>query len=249
MAERIRFETENFIKNITVPSITNTYSPVSNSDLIDSLEESLNIKGYNILKKEYVIGARGNEVYGNWILSSAEGGDIFTRKERYEPGDMQLAIGFQNSYDKKLKLKIVPGVRVCICSNQAMSRSNISIFEKKHTGDINLEFPIFIDNSLGELDTMYNNFKDAFDRLSQVQINKKIMSELAGRLYIQEDIISSEQVSILRKEIINPTFAQFSEDNGYNFYQHCTYSIRKSHPNEIIDKYTKVHDFVINSLL
>ena len=130
-----------------------------------------------------------------------------------------------------------------VCGNGAMSKTDIMTFDRKHTGDINIEFPIFIQNSLDDLDVLYNKMMMNFAKLKEVQLDRKLMSELAGRLFIEHDIISAEQMSTLKKEIEKPSFPQFIPENAYSLYQHTTYSIRNSHPSEIIEKYTNVHEF------
>ena len=247
MSERVQLQTEEWIKSVSVPQATNTYIPVSNSELIETLQSNLESIGLFPVKKRYVTSNHGNEVFGDWQLSRE--GDPLLIKERYDVGDMTFGVSFVNSYDKKLKLEIIPGIRVCICSNQAMSKNGVATFDRKHTGDVGIEFPIFIQNSLEKLDVLYTSFQDAFNRLQNVTISKKVMSELAGRMYIQEDIITSEQMSVLKKEINKSTFSQFNGDNGFNFYQHCTFAARNSHPSEMIDRYVDIHEFVTSSLL
>ena len=247
MAERVQNQTEEWIKSVPVPQATNTYVPISNTELINTLQSNLEDIGLYPVKKRYTTSNHGMEVFGDWQLSRE--GDPLLLKEKYDAGDMHFGVSFVNSYDKKLKLEIIPGVRICICSNQAMSKSGVATFDKKHIGNVGVEFPIFIQNSLEQLDVLYTNFQEAFNKLRGVSINKKVMAELAGRMYVQEDIITSEQMSLLKKEINKSTFSQFDGDNGFNFYQHCTYAARNSHPSEMIDRYVNIHEFVTESLL
>lgn len=244
MPERVVENTEMFVRSIQLPQQTQSYSPVSHGDIIDNLEQFLLEKELVPFKKRYITAKNGQEIYGDWILKRVD-----QTIENLQQGDTTLGIGFVNSYNKHLKLEITPGIRVLICGNGAMSKTNIATFERKHTGDINIEFPIFIQNSLENINVLFEKMNEDFNKLKEININKKLMSELAGRLFIQEEIISSEQMSLLKKEIISPTFSQFIPDNGYSFYNHCTYSIRNSHPSKIIDKYVGIHEFVMNNLV
>jgi hypothetical protein len=238
MAERVTDQTEMFVRSIRIPSQTETYSPVSHGDVIDELELSLKEKGLVPFKKKFITAKDGQELFGSWMLKG-----INDDVETVQKGDQVLAINFVNSYNKHLKLSIVPGIAVIVCGNGAMSKTAVSTFSRKHTGDINIEFPIFIQNSLENLDTLYQNMILNFAKLKEVQLDKKLMSELAGRLFIEHDIISSEQMSMLKREIEKPTFEQFIPQNAYSLYNHTTYSLRNSHPAEIIEKYTNVHEF------
>lgn len=238
MPERIKEETEQFIRSVQLPQATDSYSPVAHGDIIDVLEQNLLERNLVPHKKKYVVSKNGLEVYGNWILKQV-GQDI----ELLDPGDQMISINFINSYNKKLKLELCGGVSTCICSNQAMRQSDLQSFERKHTGDINIEFPIFIQNSLENLDEMFIKFQEQFASLREVNLNKKLMSELAGRLFIQHDIITSEQMSLLKREIENPSYPQFIPETAYSFYQHTSFSINRSHPSDILQRYTDVHEF------
>ena len=240
MPERVKSVMKDVVLTVPIPQSTESYTTVSNLDLLTKLRETLATKELIPFRENYTLAANGNQLYGNWMLTSNEN----IEREKFEPGDQVLSINFINSYDKKLKLSITPGIATCICSNQAMSRTSIATFNRKHTGSINEEFPIFIESSLEGMHTLYEKMLSDFAKLKEVSLNKKLMSELAGRLFIKEDLITAEQVSLLKREIERPTFDQFIPENAYSFYQHCTWSIRKSSPSEVIDRYTGIHEFI-----
>jgi hypothetical protein len=235
MPERIKEQAETWVRSIQLPEETDSYKPVSHGSLIATLESKLLEKGLIPTQKRYSTAKGGQELFGMWAL-----GD----RDSMQVGDQQLAINFVNSYNKHLKLSLIPGLLTKICSNGAMSRMAIATFDRKHTGSINEEFPIFIESSLEGMHTLYEKMLSDFAKLKEVSLNKKLMSELAGRLFIKEDLITAEQVSLLKREIEKPTFDQFIPENAYSFYQHCTWSIRKSSPSEVIDRYTGIHEFI-----
>jgi hypothetical protein len=238
MPERITDQTEMFVRSVQIPEQTKTYTPVSHGDVIDELRRCLLERNLVSFKERYTTAKNGQEVFGSWMLKG-----INDPIELVQAGDQVLNISFVNSYNKHLKLSLVPGIATVICSNGMMDRSAVAIFDRKHTGDIQLEFPIFIQNSIADLETLYNKVVGQFTKLKEVQLNKKLMSELAGRLFIEHDIITSEQMGILKREIEKPSFIQFTPENAYSMYQHVTYALRNSHPSEIIEKYINTHEF------
>lgn len=237
--ERVQEQTEMWVRSVQLPQETETYKPVSHADLIDVLESSLLERGLMAYQKKYITARNGQELHGDWILKRQD-----QTVEQLQRGDTAMGISFVNSYNKHLKLELVPGLRILVCGNGMMSKTAIATFDRKHTGDINLEFPIFIQNSLEKIDPMFEILNSNLSRLKEIQISERIMSELAGRLFIQENILSSEQMSMLKREIEKPSFSQFIVNNAYSFYQHVTYALKNSHPSEVIDKYTGVHDFI-----
>jgi hypothetical protein len=241
MSERIKEQTETWVKSIQLPQETDSYKPVSHGSLIDTLEFKLLEKGLIPYQRKYFTAKNGQELHGDWILKKTD-----QTIEQLNVGSTTVGISFINSYNKHLKLEIVPGLRVLTCGNGAMSKTAISTFDRKHTGAVNEEFLIFIQNSLEGLDELTNMMNTILNKAKQVQINRKIMSELAGRLFIDKEIITSEQLSILKNEIYKPSFNQFVPENVYSFYNHCTWAARNSHPSEVIDRYTGIHEFITN---
>jgi hypothetical protein len=68
---------------------------------------------------------------------------------------------------------------------------------------------------------------------------------LMGVLYL-EGIITSTQVSIVKKEIIEPTHEAFKELTLWSFYNHVTFALKESHPTNYFKQHKQFNDFVIN---
>jgi hypothetical protein len=74
-------------------------------------------------------------------------------------------------------------------------------------------------------------------------LDKRQMAELAGRMFIEEKILTANQMSELKKEIYHSE--HFKGETLWDFYDHSTHALKKSHPGQIISNHTRVHNFVI----
>ena len=95
--------------NAELPQQTKTYKPISHEQLMDLTLDSIQSAGF----------ALDTELY-----SSARGGNVANGKytiKNVADNEMQLQIGWQNSYDKSLSLKFAIGTRIFICSNGCVS--------------------------------------------------------------------------------------------------------------------------------
>lgn len=94
--------TQNFLRNISLPTESNTYKPVSHSELID-----LTLNG--IIKAGFAIDTESYSSIESGLIANAK----YTIKNVAD-SEMQLQIGWQNSYDKSLSLKFAIGTQIFI---------------------------------------------------------------------------------------------------------------------------------------
>ena len=80
--------------------------------------------------------------------------------------------------------------------------------------------------------------------LQEIALTKEQYAELRGRLYIIDKIIIPTQLSIISKEIDQPTFKDFEDLNAWSLYNHVTYSLKNSHPSTYLDQHTEFHNFI-----
>ncbi len=93
------------IINAALPEQTRTYKPVSHQQLIDLTLESIESAGFELDSERYSSARDGNVANGRYTIRNVA------------DREMQLEIGWQNSYDKSMSLKFAIGARILICIN------------------------------------------------------------------------------------------------------------------------------------
>ncbi len=96
------------LANLQTPSSTDTFKPVPHHELVASLEEALAFRHIEITDEEYCIAKDGAQLFG-FLKVNAD----------YE--GISFGIGIRNAHDKSMRLGLVAGYRVMVCSNMAFS--------------------------------------------------------------------------------------------------------------------------------
>jgi hypothetical protein len=83
-----------------------------------------------------------------------------------------------------------------------------------------------------------------------INLSIKEQAELAGRLYIEEKLIDSQQMSIVRTEMEKPSFNYgVDPDTAWMFYNHVTQAFKSTHPRDWMKKQSKFHEFMTGEVL
>lgn len=225
--------TKDLLINTDLPTQTRTYKPISHQQLIDLTLESIYQAGFE-LETEIYSGARdGNIGNGRYTIKSVA------------DSEMQLQIGWQNSYDKSLTLKFAIGTRIFICQNGCVS-GDFGTFKKKHVGTVQEFTPSAITEYIKRSGDVFQQIQKDREGMKQIEVTKRTAAELVGRMYLEEEIIQSTQVNIIKREMNNPSFDYGAEGSMWELYNHTTLALKESHPSLWMDSHMKAHSFFVN---
>lgn len=212
-----------------VPVGTGSYTPVSNFALIEIVKEGLDKKGMKILSERYQANAQHTQMFAVYEIAETD-------------GEQRLMVGFRNSYDKSLAVGLVSGSSVIVCSN-LMLKGDIKVLRKHTNGVFNDLSNIVhqtIDISYEELES---NIKTAQD-LKQIDMSRQEMARAAGEMFISKNLITSDQLNIMKREIISSE--KFTQETRWDFYNHLTEALKKSHPSSAMQRHIEAGNYVIN---
>jgi hypothetical protein len=222
--------TKELLMNTSVPVQTRTYKPVSHSSLIDLTLNSIEKAGFILDKETYSAARDGSIANGRFSISNVA------------DSEMQLQIGWQNSYDRSMSLKFAIGTRIMICSNGCVS-GDFGAFKKRHKGDIQDFTPNAITDYIkgaGEAFTLMQNQRES---MKQIEITKRTKAELIGRMMLEEQFISSTQLNIISRELKAPTHDYNAKDSLWELYNYTTFAMKETHPSLWMESHIKAHKF------
>jgi len=218
-----------------LPTETRTYKPISHAELIDLTLESIHTSGFILDKEIYSSAKEGNVANGKFTIKNVA------------DEEMQLQIGWQNSYDKSLSLKFAIGTQIFICKNGCVS-GDFGAFKKKHMGEIQTFTPETIVEYIKRSGEAFERIQKEREAMKEIEISKRIQSELIGRMLIEEEIIQSTQANIIKNELKHPTFDYKCEGSLWELYNYTTFSMKELHPSLWMNNHIKVHKF-FNSII
>jgi len=224
---------EEAIISVEVPEKTKSYTPTSHGSIIKRIEDLCEDKRLEIVDRSYQANNDYNKITGKYTLNLKD-------------DDIGCMIAFQNSYDKSLSAKFAIGASVFICSNGMVLGDHT--IKRKHTGESNIELNDFIktaiDHSIDDFDKTVL-FRDS---LKDITISENVLNELIGEMFIQDNILRTEQLTFMRKEYNKPTYDyKVDKNNLWNIYNLLTDSIeRKSHPSLYFTQHRDVTKHIKN---
>lgn len=222
------------LSTATLPD-TRTYRAVSHEQLINLTLESIYQSGFVIDKELYSSARDGNVANAQYTIKNVA------------DSEMQLQIGFQNSLDKSLSLKFAIGTHVFICSNGCVS-GDYGTFKKKHQGDIQTFSPIHIAEYIKSAGEVFAKMQREREDMKQIEISKRVCAELLGRMVVEEEILESTQLNIIRREISSPTFDYGADNSLWQLYQFCTFSMKEVHPSLYMKQHIAAHKFFVEAM-
>jgi len=213
---------------------TRTYKPVSNFELIDLTLGGIQKSGFKLDQESYSMAREGNVANGKYTLSNVS------------DGEMQIQVGWQNSYDKSISLKWAMGVHIFICSNGAIS-GDMGAFKRKHEGEIQTYTPYAISEYIKTAGDVFMQMQKEREKMKEMLLTKRITAEIIGRMFIEEKFIESTQLNIIKRELEHPTFDYRSPGSLWELYQYTTYSMKEIHPTLWMQDHIEAHKFFIEA--
>lgn len=225
--------TRDILLSAELPQQTRTYKPVSHQQLMDLTLESLNSAGFELETELYSSARNGNVANGRYSIRNVA------------DSEMQLQIGWQNSYDKSMSLKFAIGTRIMVCSNGCVS-GDYGAFKKKHVGTVQEFTPTAITEYIKSAGEAFKRMQQEREAMKQIEITKKTKAELIGRMIIEEEFIQSTQLNIIEKELRNPTHDYGAPDSLWELYNFTTFAMKEIHPSMWMQNHQKAHSFFVN---
>lgn len=233
MEKKTYSTTKELLTNAPVPKQTRTYKPVSHEQLIDLTLESIYQAGFELDKELYTASSNGQIANGRFTISNVT------------DRDMQLQIGWQNSYNKQVTLKFAIGARIFICQNGCVS-GDYGAFKKKHVGEVQTFAPNAITEYIKAAGDAFERIQKERDKMKKVEITNRRKAELLGRMLIEDQFIESTQLNIIEKEIKRPTHDYDCENTLWELYQYTTFAMKEVHPRLWMDRHIQAHQFFVN---
>jgi hypothetical protein len=229
--------TKDFLLGIRVPEMTETYSPVPHADIIQAVTDKANTLGYTINQETYHSTPDGKRLVGQVTFEMAD-------------PDLRFMIAFRNSYDKSMALGFAAGGSVIVCSNGMIASDTGIALKRKHTGDIRDELNVKVHEAFQYLDTNMELLKESMGTMKDCMISKRVASELLGRMVVEEEILNTMQLNIVRNAMEKDPHFKWNGNSTtvWNFYNNITESLKRSHPTSMIQDHVDAHQFITNEL-
>jgi len=136
-----------------------------------------------------------------------------------------------------------------VCSNGMMCGDMMN-FKRKHTGSAGHDIVMQLSNQIKNGEKHYTRILNDRDALRGITLSNLQQSELLGRLFADDEIITPTQVSTIKKEMKKASFDYgCNDDNAWAFYNHVTHSLKVSPPRDWMQDSQDFHDFMMTQVV
>lgn len=228
---------EDFLRNIPIPTQERIYKPVSYGSILDTIDVVLDKANIPVSNRKFLAPKKGNQATIHYTLG------IFDDKEQ------AVQIVAQNSYDKSMSFKFCCSSEIFCCSNGLIIANSNNVFKKKHVGEIQTLTPQKIYEFIYNTAEEFNTYISYRELLKNYDLSKSAVHSLVGKLFLEEQIVNTDQLNILKREIISPSYNYGTDGNSaWDFYNHVTASLRTSHPSNWVNNHITFDEFINKEL-
>ena len=232
--EKVTYKsTKSELVKISLPEETKSYRPITHEQLIDLTLNSIQGAGFELEKEWYQSARDGQIATGHYTIKNIA------------DSEMQLMVGWQNSYNKQVSLKFALGTYLLICANGACS-SDMGNFKRKHTGDVQEFTPKTIEEYIRTAGETFIQMQKQRDKMKEIQLTKRVQAELIGRLFAEENIIESTQLNIIKRELSHPTHNYGAPNSLWELFQFATFSAKDIHPSLWMKEHLAINKFFVS---
>ena len=214
-----------------VPVNTETYTAIPHSVFITEIKDELTKRGYTIAEERYLTSDSCQVMTCVYKVAS----DI--------DGEMCPAITGVNSYNKKRMASIRASALVAVCTNGMCGMVENGSYVRKHTGNALEEFREHIQIVIDGLDKEFARLVLNKEEMKSITLSKTQKGNLIGDM-IMNQMIGTQQLSTLMKEVRKSQYPCFRDDTLWSFYNHVTTAYRDAHPLHFDKQHVVFHTYI-----
>ncbi|MFY9240491.1 MAG: DUF932 domain-containing protein, partial [Roseovarius sp.] len=217
--------------SVDLPTHGDSYTVISHESVIDYVYTELANAGFGVVSETFRATADGQIAHGVHVLNYNS-----------DP-ELSMMFAWTNSYNKQVRFKCGVGAYV----NQAgtfMVHGDMGSWSRKHTGTADEETVETIKEQIKDAQMYYDQLKSDKDAMKEIKMNKRKQSQLLGILFAEYQILTTEQASMIRSEMIKPTHVFEDTSSLWAFYNYVTTALQASHPKTWMEDQRVLHYFI-----
>lgn len=219
---------------VAVPTRTASYMPVGNRDLLEAMENTIGGYGLKIVGADMQVAAKGQQFMGTVKFEAAANSDL------------QMQMGFRNSYNKSFAVGFGAGASVLVCANGMFLADVKSV--RKHTTEVWRDIEQVCGDQLRYIDDTFQELQDDTVDMQNTMLTASQISKVVTDLWINERVLTAQQMNIMRDGMFySENFKMYEPGNtlesgtAWNMYNNITEALKVSHPSKYFKNHEKVH--------
>jgi hypothetical protein len=231
MPKKIKECTKAQLIAVDLPTHGDSYTVISHESVINYVYTELAAAGFGVVSETFRATADGQIAHGIHVL-----------QYNSDP-ELSMMFAWTNSYNKQVRFKCGVGAYV----NNAgtfMVHGDMGSWARKHTGTADEETVETIKGQIKDAQMYYDQLKSDKDAMKEIKMNKRKQAQLLGILFAEYQILTTEQASMVRSEMIKPTHVFEDSSSLWAFYNYVTTALQSSHPKTWMEDQRILHYFI-----
>lgn len=216
---------------VPLPNHASTYTVISHESIMDLSAKALQDAGFVITSENYRATHDGN-------IASA----IYTLNYGDDP-ELSMMFAWSNSYNKQMRFKCGIGA-IHTTNRTTMVCGDMGSWARKHIGTADTETEDTIKEQVSLAKMYYDQLVSDKERMKEITLDRKKQAQLLGILFADQEILTTEQASLIRQQMSRPLH-QFADNNSlWAFYNYVTLALQQSHPKTWMEDQRVLHWFI-----
>ena len=216
---------------VPLPNHASTYTVISHESVMDLSAKALQDAGFVITSENYRATHDGN-------IASA----IYTLNYGDDP-ELSMMFAWSNSYNKQMRFKCGIGA-IHTTNKTTMVCGDMGSWARKHIGTADTETEDTIKQQVSLAKMYYDQLVSDKERMKEITLDRKKQAQLLGILFADEEILTTEQASLIRQQMSRPLHQFANNDSLWAFYNYVTLALQQSHPKTWMEDQRVLHWFI-----
>lgn len=212
---------------IPTPPSTDTHRPVAHAELINALEEALSFRHIQITAEEYCVAKGGDRLFGMLEVNASYEGVTF-------------GIGIRNAHDKSMRLGLVAGYRVTVCSNMMFS-GDFKPMLAKHTKHFDLTKTLSI--GVDRIQRGWQPLRERINFMRGCELTTEAAQALIYRAFMQEKFPLRLMKSV-HSHYFAPRHDEFQPRTVWSVSNAFTSSFKEVRPDKLYELTARLGKFL-----
>ena len=237
MPKKIQDCTMAHLISVPLPNHAASYTVISHQLVIDYSKQQLAAAGFDIVDEEYRCTADGQIAQGVYKLN-------------YQADEeLSMMFAWTNSYNKQVKFKCLIGGYINQ-SRTVMTSGEIGTWTRKRMGTADTETKDTIDTQITNAHMYYKQLLSDKNLMKDIHMSKRKQAQMLGILFAEYQILTTEQASMIRQQMVKPMAMLNHTHTLWGFYNYVTMALQLSHPRTWMEDQRILHMFIsdINKL-
>ena len=225
-------QTEEYLRKTQLPVATKSYTVISHGEIIDTVREMLTKHGFIITNELYKAECNGDVALG------------FMQIETQDDPDMAMTFNWTNSYNKMVRFSCSIGGFIYDNQVPFVSTNSQASWNRKHTGTALEETMEVIEAMVASADEHFSQIVTMKNKFKAISVTRKEYAKLMGLLYFDKQVISSEQINLIKREYSKPSFDYNDKGTLWEIYKMVMFGIVDQPPKSWYKQQMDINSYI-----